>query len=150
LCPACRERLNRASGRGGSASAALLAKTACFNCYRASLEHARAIKAAGELDTASVERFQWALPFEPVNTARLETLKADRSASRRTMRQGAGQYVDRRRRAQIEARHTLQTIFQQVRAQRIAAAAREQQIVSAIHAAELQLPESWLRFVVAR
>jgi hypothetical protein len=149
LCPECRERLNRASGKG-SADAARFAKTACFNCYRASLERERAIKAAGELDTSSNERFQWGLPFEPVNTSRLEMLKADRTVAREAIRRGAGQYVDRRRRAQIGARRALQAIFEGVRAQRIAAATREQQIASAVHAAELQLPESWLPFVVAR
>jgi hypothetical protein len=138
-CSHCRGQLSR------KARAVL-----CFNCYRADFERERAIKAAGKLDTASEARFQSALPFEPVDTSRLHRLKADRAASREAMRSGAGQYVDRRRRAQIEARHTLQAIFEGVRARRLAASARDQQIAAAVHAAELQLPDAWLPFVIAR
>ena len=150
LCSGCRERLKREAAHRASGTARPAPGVLCFNCYRAGLERERAIKAAGELNTASEERFQSALPFEPVDTVRLERLKADRIAVRETMRRGGGQYTDRRRRAQIDARHALQAIFEGVRARRLAAAARDQQIAAAIHAAELQLPEAWLPFVVSR
>ncbi|MBI3400756.1 MAG: hypothetical protein HY048_04990 [Acidobacteria bacterium] len=98
--------------------------------------------AAGQLDTASDARFQTQLPLEPVNTARLQTLKAERAEARVVASRGIGQYVDKRRQAQIAARHALQAI---------AAGLKTRQIpVDAIHAAEMQLPEAWLPFVVSR
>jgi len=151
LCPACRDRLQQ-EARGALAPQAGQKPAAplCFNCYRATLERDRALKAAGELDTASDARFQGLLPFEPVNTARLECLKADRAEARGRAAEGSGQYAVRRRRAQPEARRALQAIFESVRARRSAAAARESQVAAAIHALELQLPEAWLPFVVSR
>ena len=86
------------------------AASSAFQCYRADLDRERALKAAGELDTASDARFQTQLPFEPVNRARLDALKADRAARARRCGQGIGQYVDKRRHAQIAARHALQAI----------------------------------------
>src|SRR5438128_1863406 len=78
LCPACREDVGGLwTRRSGHADRGR--RTLCFQCYRAEIDRDRALKAAGGLDTASVERFQTALPFEPVNRARLEMLKADRS-----------------------------------------------------------------------
>jgi hypothetical protein len=107
-------------------------------------------------------------------------LKVERATARAATRHGMGQFGDRRRKAQIAARHTLQLIFAGVNARRAAQAtqaARATQvaqaaegtlearqthqtmshstgpahiILSAIHAAELQLPESWLPFVVSR
>src|SRR5436309_1224383 len=57
LCPACRDALNRESSTtaqpGGRRPRPL-----CFDCYRVDLARTRALKAAGELDTASVARFQ--------------------------------------------------------------------------------------------
>mgnify|MGYP003333927951 CR=1 FL=1 len=64
--------------------------------------------AAAELDTASVERFQTTLPFEPVNVSRLAQLKAERAASRRSQAEKpAADYAVRRARAQMEARRAL-------------------------------------------
>ena len=108
------------------------------------------MRAAGELDTASDARFQSQLPFEPVNRARLDTLKAARIDARATASQGIGQYADKRRHAQIEARHALQAIAAGLRARQLTPAAQAQAMASAIHAAELQLPDAWLPYVVSR
>jgi len=146
LCPACRTELKRAAAAGAS----FQPRTLCFQCYRAGLDHDRALKAAGELDTASVERFQTMLPFEPVNRTRLAMLKAERAEARESARLGAGQFVDKRRRAQMAARHALQRIFSGVSERQASAAAAARTIAAATHAAELQLPEAWLPFVVSR
>ena len=58
------------------------------------------------------------------------------------MQMGAARYVDKRRQAQIAARHALQQIAEGVQARGAT--------LAAIHAAELQLPEAWLPFVVSR
>jgi hypothetical protein len=157
LCPACRERLNRMALDGRlpeSAARARPSRTLCFQCYRAELARERALGAAGDLDTASSERFQSALPFEAVNTSRLVRLRAERAASRVTMQAGAGRFVDRRRRAQIAARHALQEIATGLRAPAASRPAspdlHHRVMAAAVHAAELQLPESWLPFVVSR
>lgn len=137
-CAACR------SGRPASA-------TLCFQCYRTSLARERALEAAGRLDTASEARFQTQLPFEPVNRARLETLRAARGAARAAAHAGADRFASRRRLAQITARHALRHIATGLAARGLAQSersARLQQFTSAVHAAELQLPESWLPFVV--
>ena len=146
LCPACREKLAQ------SPMDALRARALCFQCYRAGLDRDRALLAAGQIDTASDARFQDALPFEPVNRPRLEVLRMERAAARAQLRVGAGRFVDKRRRAQIAARHALQQIAAGLHAQgdrenvsRVSSAE-----ASAIHAAELQLPEAWMPFVVAR
>lgn len=149
LCPICREQLNRVlSGDVGHRRS----RASCFQCYRAELERERLLRKAGELDTASVERFQSVLPFEPVNRARLDALKAKRTALRTAMTEGAGRFVDERRHAQIAARHALQRVASGFPA-RAVAASRSQEgdraWASAVHAAELQLPESWLPFVVS-
>src|SRR5262245_19182102 len=104
LCQACREKL-KAGVRHRARGAPL-----CFQCYRADLDRERMLKAAGDLNTAFEERFQGALPFEPVNRPRLERLRADRMAARASLESGAGRFVDKRRRAQIAARHALQRI----------------------------------------
>jgi hypothetical protein len=146
LCPACRARLETAA-----AGAHLLRRpTLCFQCYRADLDRDRALAAAGQLDTASNERFQSTLPFEPVDRPRLAMLKVERVAARSATGHGLGIFVDKRRHAQIAARHALQQIAATAAARLRSAAEREQVIARAIHAAELQLPESWLPFVVAR
>ncbi len=149
LCPSCRSRKDLvARGAATPARPAL-----CFQCYRTELERNRRIKTAGDLDTATAARFQCSLPFEPVNTTRLATLKTERAGARATARIGAGAFVEKRRRAQIEARHALARVFQglkerqMLRADAVASSAAAD---AAIHAAELQLPESWLPFVVAR
>ena len=161
LCPACREALGRAFGRRAEAGQGVQARrdglagrTLCFQCYRAEIDRDRALKAAGELDTASVERFQTALPFEPVNRPRLEMLKVERATARSaTLATRSGKFADRRRQAQIAARHALQRIAAGSAAtgwRQAASADHARAMIAAIHAAELQLPESWLPFVVSR
>jgi hypothetical protein len=145
LCPACRDELKRAA----ASAKAYRPKTLCFQCYRAELDRERALKAAGELDTASNERFQFGLPFERVDDVRLAMLKAERSGARAEQHR-LHPFTDRRRQAQINARHTLQAVFAGVKARQLPASIREWRAASAIHAAELQLPESWLPFVVSR
>jgi|SRR5581483_4902400 len=144
LCQACRADLARAAnGKGERRRQATL----CFQCYRADLDRDRAIRASGELDTASEARFQSLLPFEPVNRPRLGVLKADRAASRAVASTG---FETNRRRAQIAARHALQSIADGLRSRHATAADRHHAMADAIHAAELQLPDSWLPFVMAR
>jgi hypothetical protein len=160
LCPACRALLQRRAdghegpGLGTGPQGPPPRRTLCFQCYRAEIDRDHALKAAGQLDTASSERFQTALPFEPVNRPRLEMLKAERSTARvSALVTSSGRFADRRRQAQIAARHALQRIAAG-RAAKSAygptSADREREIAAAIHAAELQLPESWLPFVVCR
>jgi hypothetical protein len=149
LCPACREALNRQSSTAGE-SGTRRPRLLCFDCYRADLARTRALKAAGELDTASVARFQSQLPFEPVNQPRLDRLKAERAEARAVEAQGIGRCANKRRRAQIDARHALQKIAEGLHARRLTADARAQAMASAIHAAELQLPDAWLPYVVSR
>ena len=150
LCAACREALEGETATYGRSGAARRSRRLCFDCYRADFARTRALKAAGELDTASDERFQTQLPFEPVNRARLDSLKAARAEARAVASRGLGQYADKRRRAQIQARHALQSIAAGLQARQLSAAAEAQTMASAIHAAELQLPEAWLPYVVAR
>jgi hypothetical protein len=142
VCPACREAMNRGF--------VPTARTLCFQCYRAELERERALRAAGNLNTGSEERFQAQLPFEQVNRARLAALKAARAEARAAASQGAGAYVDKRRHAQIAARHALQQIRDGLKARRAASAVQAQALDEAAHAAELQLPEAWLPFVLSR
>ncbi len=131
LCGPCRVR--KAAGAP--------ARAICFACFRADRKRQDAItgalKTAGEFVSASEARFQDGLPFEPVNIARLERLKFERGEARRQASAGIGQYVDKRRQAQIAARHALVRLSEGLRAQ-------------ALHAAELQLPEAWLPFVASR
>ena len=122
----------------------------CFQCYRADLDRERSIAAAGHLDTTSEARFQFQLPLETVNHARLEGLKTVRAEARTVSGQGVGAYVNKRRHAQIAARHALQKIAEELRARRIAVPERRQEMTDAVHAVELQLPEAWLAFVVSR
>ena len=164
LCPACRAALKAAAVAGDVAPRGASTRRAlCFQCYRAELDRERALRDAGQLDTASDARFQTQLPFEPVNTARLTMLKAERTSERGVMLEGAGRFANARRQAQIAARHALQAIVAGVAARKSAAvkstagshavstnSLMDSAIVSAIHAAELQLPESWLPFVVGQ
>jgi hypothetical protein len=150
LCPACREALKREAATYGASGGARRSRLLCFDCYRADLARVRALKAAGELDTASDARFQSQLPFEPVNHARLNGLKTARAEARATASQGIGQYADKRRHAQIQARHALQTIAAGLKARQLTPAAQAQVMASAVHAAELQLPDAWLPYVVSR
>jgi hypothetical protein len=150
LCAACREALKREAAIYGAAGPARRSRLLCFDCYRADLARTKALKDAGELNTSSEARFQTQLPFEPVNHARLDALKAARTQARAEASQGLGQYADRRRRAQIQARHTLQTIAAGLKARQLTPAVRSQAMAAAIHAAELQLPDAWLPYVVSR
>jgi hypothetical protein len=158
LCATCRAQLHATAAGGPGAieppvtlpSAAVREGASCaplcFQCYRAEVARERALKGAGQIDTASVERFQTALPFEPVNRPRLEMLKADRVAAR-TIGHG---FEDRRRRAQLAARHALRQAVAGFAYGKATPENRARDIAYAIHAAELQLPESWLPFVVSR
>ena len=151
LCNSCRDALRRRALAGAPASRrdASARRPLCFQCYRADLERQRTLLAAGRLDTSSASRFQYQLPFEPVNRVRLETLRAARA----DVRAATPPHVDRRRRAQIEARRALQTIADGLRARShpsIDRTVRERGIFSLVHAAELQLPDAWLPFVVSR
>jgi hypothetical protein len=148
LCPACREALKAAAIRpvdrrpsGG---------TLCFQCYRANLERERALREAGTINTASDARFQEQLPFEPINEGRLAMLKVERTTTRGAVLHGLEKFADRRRRAQMAARHALQSILAVRPARTSASGVYDRSIAAAIHAAELQLPESWLPFVIAR
>jgi hypothetical protein len=152
LCPECRQQLQEQAT--GQPSRGPVRPRLCFQCYRAELDRDRALRAAGQLDTASAERFQDALPFEPVNLPRLKMLKVERSAARvSALVTSSGKFADRRRQAQIAARHALQRIAAGLGgngARNTAPVDRGAEIAAAIHAAELQLPESWLPFVVSR
>ena len=148
LCAACRDAMKREAVSDGSSGHGRRSRLLCFDCYRADLARARALKESGELDTASAARFQTQLPFEPVNHARLDRLKAARTEARATASQGIGQYADKRRHAQIRARHALQAIAAGLNARQLAPAAG-QPLATAIHAAELQLPDAWLPYVVS-
>jgi hypothetical protein len=152
LCPACRAALRQAAAghSGDPLSVRRANRTLCFQCYRAGLERDRALRAAGTLDTASDARFQYQLPFEPINTGRLAVLKAERAEARGVMLQGIERFADKRRRAQIAARHALQAIAAGLARTRGEREDRDRAYAMAIHAAELQLPESWLPFVVSR
>jgi hypothetical protein len=161
LCPACRGGVHgwaasrAATGvvpavRGGSrASGREPARTLCFQCYRANLDRNRALRAAGDVPV-SEERFQSQLPFERVDILRLERLKAERSQARVLEARGMGRFVGSRREAQIAARRALQTVgpMSSRRQQSfLRPHDRGQVSTAAIHAVELQFPESWLRFV---
>jgi hypothetical protein len=149
LCPACRAK------RGGAKASPAVGRPAlCFQCYRLELERNGRIRAAGELNTASDVRFQENLPFEPVNVSRLVQLKTEREQARTLARVGSGDYAERRRRAQIAARHALARILKGLKQREPGnvkdASLRRSVIENVTHAAELQLPESWLPFVVAQ
>jgi hypothetical protein len=148
LCPKCRAARKCSAGLSGPLPL-------CFECYRTDQAHERALKAAREVFTGSEERFQSALPFEPVNRARLDRLRAERATVRAALRIGAGQFVDKRRHAQIAARHALQRVASDLHARTAFEPGtpelqRQRAMESATHAAELQLPDAWLPFVVSR
>ncbi len=153
LCPDCRARLQRAAMAGGTP----LVSTLCFQCYRLDLERTRRLREAANLNTASEERFQTSLPFQPVNGRRLVRLKREREASRVAASQGSGAFVERRRRAQIAARNQLGRLLLELKQR--GGGQRESTSVpprlpSPSHCsrqlhADLALPESWLPFVSA-
>jgi hypothetical protein len=175
LCPACRLRAFRASASQGSGrlEATEHARSQppvpgpeppapiCFQCYRVDQARERALQAARNLNTASETRFQDSLPFEPVNRARLERLRVERALSKT----GIARFADKRRHAQIAARHALDRIAAGLRSRGVGEPLRHPSTVArdalsevegrsaiadAIHAAELQLPEAWIPFVVSR
>jgi hypothetical protein len=154
LCPACREALAAGTLARGRRQAGHPAGGArgplCFQCYRAELDRERRLRAVGALDTASEERIQGVLPFEPVNRARLERLRHDRALARDAERNGPGRYAERRRQAQMAARRALQRIAAGVAGRPLLPAEHERRLAAATRAAELQLPEAWLPFVVGR
>ena len=143
LCGPCRVR--KAAGAP--------ARAICFECYRADRRRDEAITAASQFESNSEARWQDGLPFEPVNFPRLQRLKAERLAVRRQASVGMGRYAEKRRHAQIAARHALLRIAAGLAAREVEPIARarvERHELDAIHAAELQLPDAWLPFVVAR
>jgi hypothetical protein len=150
LCTSCREALKREAAIYGPSGPFRRSRLLCFQCYRADVERTCAFKASGQLDTASEARFHAQLPFEPVNRQRLRMLKADRSEARAAASRGIGQYVDKQRLAQIKARHALQALAVSLKARQLAPAGQVEATVSAIHAAELQMADVWLPFVVSR
>lgn len=171
LCSVCRERLKDAAARGAWPNPALdRPNTLCFGCYRTQLERDRRLKAAAELDTASEARFQCSLPFEPVNRARLNQLRATRQAARESERQGSGLYVDKRRHAQIAARHALQRLAAGLKARGVLvpsptvrvglgasvsssspyAGATPQSASATMQESAMPLPAAWLPFVAGR
>ena len=162
MCPTCRER-QRAAARAASGSAVPghdrqsggndhggAPSPICFECYRVDLARQRAFHAARNLNTASEARFQGSLPFEPIDRARLERLRAERATVRAAMKVGTARFIDKRRRAQIAARHVLDRLAAGLGSHGASASDRERALADAVHAAELQLPDAWLPFVVSR
>jgi hypothetical protein len=149
MCPVCRLRAFRAAAASPEARAPR-PEPVCFQCYRVDQARQRALRVARDLCTASEARFQDTLPFEPVNRGRLDRLRAERAAARASSTTGTGRFVDKRRHAQIAARHALDRIAVGLRSQGVAEPVRHPAIDEAIHAAELQLPAAWLPFVVSR
>jgi len=151
LCQACRSRLRQSALHGAPAQVASpTPRTLCFECYRASLERERRLAAAAQLNTATDARFQESLPFDPINHVRLKMLRAERDATRTQARVLDGGFDERRRRAQIAARHALREAVSIRRTAMFSAIERERVIAAAVHAAELQLPAAWLPFVMAK
>jgi hypothetical protein len=152
LCTACRERLQRATNLSNPSNPSNPSnlRPLCFACHLASVTRDRALKAAGELDTASEARFQTTLPFQPVDHARLARLRVERATARVAAQAGVGRYVDKRRQAQIAARHALERIVVGLRVRNATKPEHDRAMSMAVHAAELQLPEAWLPFVVSR
>jgi hypothetical protein len=152
MCAACRDRLQQASNPSNPSNPSNLSnlRPLCFACHQASISRDRALKAAGQLDTASEARFQTTLPFQPVDEVRLARLRAERATARLTAQAGVGRYVDKRRHAQIAARHALERIVVGLRVRNATKPEHDRVMTMAVHAAELQLPEAWLPFVVSR
>jgi len=142
LCGPCRQALQSAAF--GTAAAGRTRKTLCFQCYRAELERERAIRDAGDRNTTSNERFQYQLPLEPIDRPRLAQLKIERAHERASLPATA----NRRRQAQIDARRALQQIANGLATRGLGPTDRA--MFEAVHAAELQLPDAWLPFVVSR
>jgi hypothetical protein len=148
-CAAC---LAAAAGdqHGATGSGFREEKPICFTCYRTELARERALVAAGQLDTGSLARFQSALPFELVDRPRLARLRAERLAARRASGGGAGCFADRRRSAQISARHALQAVARGLRIRYLESAPHQEHALTANRAVELRLPDAWLPFIASR
>jgi len=69
---------------------------------------------------------------------------------RAAMKVGTARFIDKRRRAQIAARHVLDRLAAGLGSHRASPSDRERALADAVHAAELQLPDAWLPFVVSR
>src|SRR5262245_2136636 len=149
MCPTCRLRAFRTVSQGREPRASR-PEPICFQCYRVDQARQRALRAARNLNTASEARFQDTLPFEPVNRRRLEHLRAERSTARASLKTGGARFADKRRHAQIAARHALDRIAAGLRSRGVGEPVRHPAITEAIHAAELQLPNAWIPFVVSR
>jgi hypothetical protein len=148
MCPTCRERMRAAARAATPAVSANDRQPSpiCFECYRVDLARQRALRAAQNLNTASEARFQGSLPFEPINRARLDRLRAERNTVRAAMKVGPARFVDKRRRAQIAARHVLDRLAAGLGSHGTAAADRERPRAGDV----LALPDAWLPFVVSR
>jgi hypothetical protein len=178
LCAACRAHLARAAAgaRGREALVGPRARRICFECYRADLERERSLgrprsvgeavaapgserrraagsppdaRAAAPVGAEFEARWQHLLPFEPVNRPRLERLRMERASARSASGMGIGRFEEQRRKAQIAARRALQRAIAGLQGEGHAAG-RGGEVAAVVHAAELQLPESWLPFVVSR
>jgi hypothetical protein len=149
LCQDCRARLQR---RVNDAAAALPSAAAtrldplCFACHRADLQRDRALKAAGELDTATDARFQFVLPLAPVDHSRLARLKVERREAR-VAQVKASPFVDRRRQAQITAQQVLQRLAQGLRARGVVPG---KSVALSTRSGRVQLPDTWLPFAASR
>jgi hypothetical protein len=141
-CAACRAAADR--------GVAPPAKTLCFECYRADLARERALSEAARFGADHVERFQDGLPFEAVDEARLARLKSARADERKALSVAPGRFVDRRRQAQLMARRALGDVARGLAARKLLPDDRRAAMADAIHAAELQLPDAWLPFVMSR
>jgi hypothetical protein len=143
MCPTCRERFRLAARLAPQGqSPASSPQPICFECYRVDQARDRALRAARNLNTASEARFQVTLPFEPVNRARLDRLRTERLSERTALKIGTGRFADKRRRAQIAARHALD---------RIAVGLQSRGVHGhSLSELERQLPAAWLPFVVSR
>src|SRR4029079_14609550 len=116
LCDACRNALKAAVLRRRKRPEPR--RPLCFQCYRADLERDRALRAAGEINTATAARFQFQLPCEAVDRPRLERLRADRVSARTALAPASLGL----RRAQIHAPHVLEHIWARMCSRRTARA----------------------------
>ncbi len=115
LCPACRQRSGQEIGNAQLAArgteSAGTRQPLCFQCYRLELDRERALEAAG----AARHRFGRAVSGRAAVRAGEPGAAVDaqggaRRGARRVSSAGVGRFADRRRQAQIAARHALQAI----------------------------------------
>ena len=149
LCRDCRARLQRrVSGAASATPGDGLRRPdpLCFACHRADLQRERALKAAGELDTATDARFQFVLPLAPVDHSRLARLKVERREAR-VAQAKVSPYVDRRRQAQLTAQQVLQRLAQGLRARGVVPG---KSVALSTRSGRVQLPDTWLPFAASR